>query len=271
MEKSFFQLNPRLEGSTKADASSATSTSNVSTMNVLPFQRLLLEFPWKSETKFRNVDGVEFDYSQDDNTDKMVKMHQLIGQTHEWTFPIFELEGLAQGRPLIFLCTFLFQKYNLFDFYKIKIEKFYNFMNSIEAGYHADLPYHNSTHASDVLHAVSYLITYTNASAGFTDLDLLSLFISAAIHDFDHPGFTNNFLVTTGDEKAILYNDKSVLENHHISFAFKTLNLPQNNFISHFSKVDYKAFRENVVNNVLATDLIQHFEIVNLFKGKVRE
>ena len=51
----------------------------------------------------------------------------------------------------------------------------------------------------------------------------LSLLLAAAIHDFDHPGFTNSFLIATGDPLAILYNDRSVLENHHVASAWKLM------------------------------------------------
>jgi hypothetical protein len=39
-------------------------------------------------------------------------------------------------------------------------------------------------------------------------------------HDVDHPGRTNAFLVASEDRKAILYNDRSVLENHHAAGEF---------------------------------------------------
>jgi hypothetical protein len=46
-------------------------------------------------------------------------------------------------------------------------------------------------------------------------LELMALYTAASAHDVDHPGRTNAFLVAAEDRKAILYNDRSVLENHH--------------------------------------------------------
>ena len=51
----------------------------------------------------------------------------------------------------------------------------------------------------------------------------MSILLAAAIHDYDHPGYTNAFLIAKGDPLAILYNDKSVLENHHVAAAWKLM------------------------------------------------
>ena len=42
-------------------------------------------------------------------------------------------------------------------------------------------------------------------------------------HDIDHPGTNNAFQQFTQSDLALLYNDQSVLENHHSAMAFKIL------------------------------------------------
>jgi len=44
-------------------------------------------------------------------------------------------------------------------------------------------------------------------------IDILSLFFSALIHDYKHPGFTNNFLIQTVSDISTLYNGKNVIFN----------------------------------------------------------
>jgi len=64
------------------------------------------------------------------------------------------------------------------------------------------------------------LLSFQNV---FTDLEVLAAIFAACVHDVDHPGVTNQFLVATGAELAILYNDESVLEQHHLATAFRLL------------------------------------------------
>lgn len=76
----------------------------------------------------------------------------------------------------------------------------------------------------------------------------------------------------TMDRKALLYNDRSVLENHHIASAFSVLMAPDNdrNFLSELPKEDFKNLREIVIELVLATDLqTQHFAMLSMFKNKI--
>lgn len=74
-------------------------------------------------------------------------------------------------------------------------------------------------------------------------LELMALFTAAAMHDYDHPGRTNAFLVAAEDKKAILYNDRSVLENHHAAESWRLLQMPEYNFIEVLDAAETKRFR----------------------------
>ena len=60
------------------------------------------------------------------------------------------------------------------------------------------------------------------------------MYVGAAAHDYDHPGVNNPFLINTRSELAITYNDKSPLENHHVSSAFFILKEDQYNILKKF-------------------------------------
>ncbi|KAG5839176.1 hypothetical protein ANANG_G00202190 [Anguilla anguilla] len=103
-------------------------------------------------------------------------------------------------------------------------------------------------------------------------LELMALFVAAAMHDYDHPGRTNAFLVATNAPQAVLYNDRSVLENHHAASAWNLyLSRPEFGFLSNLDHVEFKRFRFLVIEAILATDLKKHFDFLAEFNSKARE
>ncbi|GIY26463.1 cGMP-inhibited 3',5'-cyclic phosphodiesterase B [Caerostris extrusa] len=57
-------------------------------------------------------------------------------------------------------------------------------------------------------------------------------------------------------ENAVLYNDRSVLENHHAAAAWNLfLSRPEYNFLCHLDTAEFKRFRFLVIECILATDL----------------
>ncbi|XP_056134335.1 cGMP-inhibited 3',5'-cyclic phosphodiesterase 3B [Lampris incognitus] len=103
-------------------------------------------------------------------------------------------------------------------------------------------------------------------------LELMALYVAAAMHDYDHPGRTNAFLVATNAPQAVLYNDRSVLENHHAASAWSLyLSQPEFNFLVNLDHVEFKRFRFLVIEAILATDLKKHFDFLAEFNAKVND
>uniref|UniRef100_A0A674EQ53 Phosphodiesterase n=1 Tax=Salmo trutta TaxID=8032 RepID=A0A674EQ53_SALTR len=101
-------------------------------------------------------------------------------------------------------------------------------------------------------------------------LELMALYVAAAMHDYDHPGRTNAFLVATSAPQAVLYNDRSVLENHHAASAWNLfMSRPEYNFLCNLEHVEFKRFRFLVIEAILATDLKKHFDFLAEFNAKV--
>ena len=61
-------------------------------------------------------------------------------------------------------------------------------MQEVEASYAASNPYHNSTHAADVVQGLASLFAQNSFMAQLTDLEMLSMILSCAVHDAGHPG-----------------------------------------------------------------------------------
>ena len=57
------------------------------------------------------------------------------------------------------------------------------------------------------------------------------MYLSAIIHDYGHKGVNNDFLVKMQDDLALRYNDRSPMENHHVSATWILLKKEQFNFM----------------------------------------
>lgn len=102
------------------------------------------------------------------------------------------------------------------------------------------------------------------------NLDLFSMIFAGSIHDFEHPGFTNPYLINSGDALAIRYNDISVLESHHVAASYKLLKEKQYNFLGNVHLESRIDIRKRVVSMVLATDMSKHFADLGKFKSRVQ-
>ncbi|KAL1774370.1 cGMP-inhibited 3 3' [Sigmodon hispidus] len=114
--------------------------------------------------------------------------------------------------------------------------------------------------------------SYGCLSSNIPALELMALYVAAAMHDYDHPGRTNAFLVATNAPQAVLYNDRSVLENHHAASAWNLyLSHPEYNFLLNLDHVEFKRFRFLVIEAILATDLKKHFDFLAEFNAKAND
>jgi len=68
-----------------------------------------------------------------------------------------------------------------------------------------------------------YFMSIGGLQSGLKKLDLFSVFIANIIHDYEHPGYSNQFVVRTKHPIALRYSDQFVLENHHLASAFNVM------------------------------------------------
>lgn len=68
-----------------------------------------------------------------------------------WEFDIFRLEELSRKRPLQHLGMNLFNHFDVANVLNCDEKTLYNWLTVIEANYHSENSYHNSTHAADVM------------------------------------------------------------------------------------------------------------------------
>ncbi|MEQ2183832.1 hypothetical protein GOODEAATRI_002003 [Goodea atripinnis] len=149
--------------------------------------------------------------------------------------------------------------------FKIPTDTFVMFMLTLEDHYHSDVAFHNSLHAADVAQSTHILLSTPALDAVFTDLEILAAIFAAAIHDVDHPGVSNQFLINTNSELALMYNDESVLENHHLAVGFKLLQEDNCDIFQNLTKKQ----RQTLRRTVLATDMSKHMNLLANLKTMV--
>jgi len=192
----------------------------------------------------------------------------LSGVTSWENFDIRSFDDITQGKPLRHIAMALFQEFGLIETFSLDVERLSNFFAEAEEGY-SDVPYHNRVHAADVTQAVGSLLKHSGARNHLSDLDVLGCLLAASVHDLGHQGFNNSYEIQTASDRALMYNDKSVLENYHLSRAFFLLRNPDCNFICNMRSADKKELRKIVIGCVMATDLGQHFDHISLFKNMI--
>ncbi|XP_027411886.1 calcium/calmodulin-dependent 3',5'-cyclic nucleotide phosphodiesterase 1A isoform X4 [Bos indicus x Bos taurus] len=104
-----------------------------------------------------------------------------------------------------------------------------------------------------------------------TELEILAMVFAAAIHDYEHTGTTNNFHIQTRSDVAILYNDRSVLENHHVSAAYRLMQEEEMNVLINLSKDDWRDLRNLVIEMVLSTDMSGHFQQIKNIRNSLQQ
>uniref|UniRef100_A0A672T2I5 Phosphodiesterase n=1 Tax=Sinocyclocheilus grahami TaxID=75366 RepID=A0A672T2I5_SINGR len=188
---------------------------------------------------------------------------------NKWGLNIFKVSEHSHHRPLTCIMYAIFQERDLIKTFKIPVDTFVMYMMTLEDHYHADVAYHNSLHAADVAQSTHILLSTPALDAVFTDLEILAAIFAAAIHDVDHPGVSNQFLINTNSELALMYNDESVLENHHLAVGFKLLQGENCDIFQNLSKKQRQTLRKMVIDMVLATDMSKHMSLLADLKTMV--
>ena len=193
----------------------------------------------------------------------------------DWNFDSLQLDQETGGNSMVWVTCEIFRFNNAIlnalivaEFEKIFAKAQLEY-NSTSLMRHGTRPlYHNHVHGADVCQATHFLIQKADLLSRIPissilhnkkDIVLYAFVFASAMHDFDHFGVTNEFLVRNGDPLAIRYNDKSVLENHHAASAFSLIH----GMDLSLSREDYKLFRQIVVELILSTDMHYHYELMS--------
>ncbi|DBA80240.1 TPA: putative 3',5'-cyclic phosphodiesterase pde-3 [Trebouxia sp. C0005] len=216
-----------------------------------------------------------------------------------WQFDIFAFSAQAEGHALSLLSFHFFERFNVAEKFGMDPVKLATFVRVIEKGYDPQNPYHNRygskeqsyafvagvygglspaqgnwrqlreraaiTHVASVVQMTHLLLHQGGVAKVMTDSQICSTYYAALIHDFEHLGVNNDYLIKTFHPLAVMYNDISPLENHHVAAAVRVMFRPECMFCQRLA-TDTALFRPVVVNQVLGTDMKKHFDITSRFQ-----
>jgi len=210
----------------------------------------------------------------------LTKMFELTPEAQEelrkvdgYGFDIFKLRKYTDNNELTVILPWVLAKHGLIGSCSVDFTNLMCFVRSLAAGYKT-ITYHNQTHAADVCQTFNYFAVEGGVKdkIKLDNLEQMSCYISAALHDFEHPGVTNVFLVSMNDKIAVRHNDVSVLENHHLAASFRLMTKDENcNWQVRMSRADFKRVRQVIIQTVLSTDMTKHFTELGHLNSRMRD
>ncbi|XP_050522194.1 cAMP-specific 3',5'-cyclic phosphodiesterase 4A-like isoform X3 [Daktulosphaira vitifoliae] len=192
----------------------------------------------------------------------------VLKHVWKWPFNAFALDTATGGRSLPVLCVHLFHWYGLMEYFKLDVVQVWKLFSLIEEGYHSTNPYHNAIHATDVTQAMHCFLQEDKIKNFLTPLEIMASLIAAVAHDLDHPGVNQPFLIATSNHLATLYENTSVLENHHWRSAIGCL------LESHVAEKLSPIRRElesQISSLILATDITRQPEFLQKFNDHMEK
>jgi len=189
----------------------------------------------------------------------------------DWYFDLPFLESIVGERCMQLVLVTACIHQDLFTLFEIPPESLKEFCFLIEQGYERRNPYHNAVHAADVVQCFNVLFHWflRSNTEVLEEQELLAGLIAAAIHDYEHPGFNNPFLIRSKHPMSLRYNDISVLENHHVSAGFIVMMSVTPDPLAHCTEQQYREIRNSIISMVLATDIANHFTELSALKNKL--
>ena len=181
------------------------------------------------------------------------------------------LDPFAVENHFVYIKT-MFLDFDLIEQMDFHLDTLLEFSNKVKEHYSVwDNPFHNFYHGFNVLHSVYMLLSSTKAGTYFSTHEIFALLIAGLCHDLEHPGRNNAFEVNKGSHLALIYNDVSVLENHHAAVTFKILQGENSNLLANFSREMKKSFRKLVILSILATDMTRHVDMITNLNSRFKD
>ncbi|XP_021076662.1 cAMP-specific 3',5'-cyclic phosphodiesterase 7B isoform X1 [Mus pahari] len=197
--------------------------------------------------------------------DYLGQARHMLSKVGTWDFDIFLFDRLTNGNSLVTLLCHLFNSHGLIHHFKLDMVTLHRFLVMVQEDYHGHNPYHNAVHAADVTQAMHCYLKEPKLASFLTPLDIMLGLLAAAAHDVDHPGVNQPFLIKTNHHLANLYQNMSVLENHHWRSTIGMLR--ESRLLAHLPKEMTQDIEQQLGSLILATDINRQNEFLTRLKA----
>jgi transcriptional regulator with GAF, ATPase, and Fis domain len=190
-----------------------------------------------------------------------------LSHLFEWHFNVLNIKDKA---ALHYAVMSLLDKECNFLELNIDREKVFAYILEVDNSYLQN-PFHNFYHAVCVTHFDYMLLNVSDAKTHLSPFMIFASLLSALVHDVAHPGNTNMFEINMRSNLAILYNDTSVLENHHCSTAFKLMNKSGLGIFDGMEFGERAEIRKMMIACIIATDMHYHVSLIELISNRASQ
>ncbi|KZT02979.1 HD-domain/PDEase-like protein [Laetiporus sulphureus 93-53] len=220
--------------------------------------------------------------------------HRLVESLCTWNFEPHKLPEEEVLACSYVLFEALYRMEGIQDAVGVPLSHISSFLRHLRQLYRQGNKYHNFQHALDVLQATYHflyragmvppvsILLHSDARSWkrhkeqqsdqliccLSEEDIFVLLIAAIGHDVGHPGLSNAFMKNARTPLAVVYDDKSVLEQMHYSLI---LQIMRHNGLGFLLDRPHSGplFRKLLLGTVLATDLSLHAEFMSNFRDLV--
>ncbi|XP_059156057.1 dual specificity calcium/calmodulin-dependent 3',5'-cyclic nucleotide phosphodiesterase 1B-like isoform X2 [Physella acuta] len=179
-----------------------------------------------------------------------------------WNFDIFALNNVTNGHAMQAIAYEIFTGHGLLAEFHLLESQFMRFIIQVEKHYRRN-PYHNASHAADVLQTANCIIKKTGFITLLNKLELMCMLVTAIVHDIEHTGTNNNFHNNSNSELSKLYV-VSILENHHLRVGLRML--AEFKILNALDKDKFQEFKFMLTTMILSTDMANHFLLITNVK-----
>jgi len=186
---------------------------------------------------------------------------EIIDSLDTWFFNALDLPDEVPGHVVATYIVLSAEGSSVWTRSNVQESHLFKFMTAVESKYLKN-PFHNFSHALDVLYAVAWFTKVVEAHCFLTEVSQFWLMVAAIGHDLGHLGVNNQYLVETSHELALKYNDRSPLENMHCARLFQVVSDPESNIFAQVEKDLYQEMRKGIITAILFTDVTKHNDMI---------